>query len=248
MFAAHTRIVIVGAGSGIGRAIAVAAARAGASLVLVGRRREALDATAALVAREPSVARETSEIRVHPADVTDERQVAEMFEAIGAFDHLACTVTHGAPGRVTALDAVAVQQAFAAKLWAPLFLVKHGAPHIAPAGSFTFFSGIRGARPTPGTSTTSLVNGGLEAFARAMAVELGPVRVNVISPGIVDSGPFWDRLAPDARARMFESYATTAPARRVGTPEDVAAAALFAMTNPFVTGTVIPVDGGGVLA
>lgn len=61
-----------------------------------------------------------------------------------------------------------------------------------------------------------------------MAVELGPVRVNVISPGIVDSGPFWDRLAADARARMFEAYANTAPARRVGTPGDVAAAALFA--------------------
>jgi len=242
MFASHTKIVIVGAGSGIGRAVAATAAAAGASLVLVGRRREPLEATAALLSRH------APEVRVYPADVTVEDEVARLFEATGAFDHLACTATRAAPGRITTLDATAVQQAFAAKLWAPVFLVKHGAPHVAPTGSFTFFSGIRGARPTAGTSTTSLVNGGLEAFARAMAVELGPVRVNVISPGIVDSGPFWERLAPEARARMFESYASTAPARRVGAPEDIAAAALFAMTNPFVTGTVIPVDGGGVLA
>jgi NAD(P)-dependent dehydrogenase (short-subunit alcohol dehydrogenase family) len=235
----NRKLIVVGAGSGIGRAIAIAGVAAGASLVLVGRRREPLEATAALLSREA---------RVYTADVTDENEVVRLFDSIGAFDHLACTATQAAAGRVTTLDAAAVQRAFAAKLWAPLFLVKHGAPRIAPTGSFTFFSGIRGARPTAGTSMTSLVNGGLEAFARAMAVELGPVRVNVISPGIVDSGPFWERLAPDARTRMFETYATTAPARRVGAPGDIAAATLFAMANPFVTGTVIPVDGGGVLA
>jgi NAD(P)-dependent dehydrogenase (short-subunit alcohol dehydrogenase family) len=234
-----SKIVVIGAGSGIGRAIAIAGAAAGASLVLVGRRREPLDATAELLPRPPSV---------NVADVTDEAEVIRLFEAIGSFDHLVCTATHAAGGRVTALDAAAVQRAFAAKLWAPLFLAKHGCPRVAQTGSFTFFSGIRSARPTVGTSATSLVNGGLEAFARAMAVELGPVRVNVISPGIVDSGPFWDRLAPDARARMFETYATTAPARRVGTAGDIAAAALAVMANPFMTGTVIPVDGGGVLA
>src|SRR5262245_57181049 len=126
-----SQIVIIGAGSGIGRAIALAAAAAGASLTLVGRRREPLEATAALL---PAGA------RIHPADVTDEAEVAKLFDAIGAFDHLACTATQTAAGRVTTLEAVAVQRAFAAKLWAPLYLVKHGAARISPSGSFTFFS------------------------------------------------------------------------------------------------------------
>jgi NAD(P)-dependent dehydrogenase (short-subunit alcohol dehydrogenase family) len=114
-------------------------------------------------------------------------------------------------------------------------------------GSFAFFSGIRAARPAAGTSITSLVNGGLEAFAKAMAVELGPVRVNVISPGIVDSGPFWERLGAEGREKLFADFAQKSPARRVGKPEDLAAAALFAITNPFLTGSVLAVDGGGLL-
>lgn len=235
---AGQQIVIIGAGSGIGRSLALAASHAGARLVLAGRRREPLEATAAALPG-PTL--------LHVVDVTAEPEVAALYKTIGAFDHLACTATQTAAGRITDVDPAAVTRAIATKLWAPYFLVKHGLARISPHGSFTFFSGIRGARPTAGSSITSLVNGGLEAFARAMAVELGPIRVNVISPGIIDSGPFWDRLGADARARLFTDYAAKAPARRVGTPEDVAAAALFAITNPFVTGTVLAVDGGGLL-
>lgn len=232
------QLVVVGAGSGIGRSLAISAAAAGASVALVGRRREPLEATAAALRAPHSL---------HIADVTIEAEVAALIESIGAFDHLACTATETAPGRVADVPLAGVERAIATKLWAPLFLVRYGVRHIAPHGSFTFFSGIRGARPAAGSSITSLVNGGLEAFARAMAVELGPIRVNVVSPGIVDSGPFWERLGADGRARMFDDYAARAPARRVGTPEDLAAAGLFAITNPFVTGTVLAVDGGGLL-
>jgi len=132
-------------------------------------------------------------------------------------------------------------------LWAPFFLVKHGKSYIDAAGSFAFFSGIRGARPAARSSITSLVNGGLEAFAKAMAVELGPIRVNVISPGIVDSGPFWSALGDEARERMFSDFALRSPARRVGLPDEQADAVLFAIGNPFLTGAVIPVDGGALL-
>ena len=148
--------------------------------------------------------------------------------------------SQGVAGPITGLEASAIERAFTAKLWAPIFLVKHGAPLISREGSFAFFSGIRAARPAAGTSITSLVNGGLEAFARAMAVELGPVRVNVISPGIVDSGPFWDRLGAEGRERLFADFATKAPARRVGRHEDLAAAALFGHRHPFLTGPCSP--------
>ena len=232
------RVVVVGAGSGIGRSVALAASRAGAEVILAGRRRKPLEGTARALDGP-------SELRV--LDASREEEVAAFFAAVVRFDHLVSTASQGAAGAITDLAAGAIERAFAAKLWAPIFLVKHGAPRIAPDGSFTFFSGIRAARPNPGSSITSLVNGGLEAFARAMAVELGPVRVNVISPGIVDSGPFWEKLGEEGRERLFSDYARKSPARRVGRPEDLAEAALFALANPFLSGTVLAVDGGGLL-
>ena len=232
------KVVIIGAGSGIGRSVAVAASDAGATVVLAGRRKEVLESTGALL-RSPW--------QSYTLDAAVEEEVAAFFQEIGRFHHLVSTASQGIAGPIGKLGADAIGRAFTAKLWAPIFLTKHGAPRIAPDGSFTFFSGIRAARPAAGTSITSLVNGGLEAFARAMAVELGPVRVNVISPGIVDSGPFWDRLGPEGREKLFTDFAQKSPARRVGQPEDVAAAALFAIANPFLTGTVLAVDGGGLL-
>jgi NAD(P)-dependent dehydrogenase (short-subunit alcohol dehydrogenase family) len=232
------KVVVIGAGSGIGRSVAVAASQAGARVVLAGRTQETLEATAALLSGP-------ADLRV--VDAAVEEEVVAFFQAVGRFNHLVSTASQGVAGPIAKLEAAAIERAFTAKLWAPIFLVKHGAPLISPDGSFAFFSGIRAARPAAGTSITSLVNGGLEAFARAMAVELGPVRVNVISPGIVDSGPFWDRLGAEGRERMFSDFATKSPARRVGRPEDLAAAALFAIANPFLTGAVLAVDGGGLL-
>lgn len=235
---ASQTLIVVGAGSGIGRAVAQAASEAGAQLILAGRRREALEETAALLSG-PAV--------VHPFDAASEAEVAAFFAQVGAFDHLVSTASQGGGGPVTSLDAPVVQRAFEAKLWAPFFLVKHGAPKIAKHGSFTFFSGFRAARPGPGTALTTLVNGGLEAFTRALALELAPVRVNAISPGVVDSGPFWDRLGAEARARTFEAFASKAPAGRVGTLQEQAEAVLFLLSHPFLTGAILPVDGGGHL-
>ena len=232
------RIIIVGAGSGIGRSVAVAASRAGASVILAGRKRDALEQTAALA---------TGPAHISVFDAANEAEVEAFFAGTGAFDHLVSTISQGVTAPVSELRAADVQRAMNAKLWAPFFLVKHGKPHIDAAGSFAFFSGIRGPRPAPRSSITSLVNGGLEAFAKAMAVELGPIRVNVISPGIVDSGPFWSALGDEARQRMFSDFAQHSPARRVGLPDEQADAVLFAISNPFLTGAVIPVDGGALL-
>lgn len=238
MSLAGKKVVIVGAGTGIGRAVALAAAEQGATVVLAGRTRATLEETAVRVGGDPPV---------QVLDASVEEDVASFFAALGPFDHLVSTASQGVAGALTSLAAADIARALGAKLWAAIHLVKHGAPRIAPDGSFVFFSGIRGARPAPGTGIASLANGGIEAFARAMAVELGPVRVNVISPGVVDSGPFWERLGEAGRQRLFDDFAARSPARRVGRPEDVAAATLFALTNPFLTGAVLPVDGGALL-
>jgi NAD(P)-dependent dehydrogenase (short-subunit alcohol dehydrogenase family) len=232
------KVVIVGAGSGIGRSVAVAAAHAGAVVVLAGRTASTLEGTAEAIG---------TGAEIHVVDATRDDDVASLFERIGPFDHLVSTIGQGVTGAIGALPPADIQRAMDAKLWSPILLVRHGAPRVSPDGSFTFFSGIRGARPTARSSITSMVNAGLEAFGKAMALELAPVRVNVISPGIVDSGPFWNRLASDDRERMFDDFARRAPARRVGAPEDQASAVLFAMGNPFLTGAVLAIDGGALL-
>lgn len=234
------KVVVIGAGSGIGRAIAIATARAGARVVLSGRTAESLDQTA----RELG----DNDAEIVPVDVTDESKVAEYFPTVGAFDALVSTASAGAAGPLATLDAERIERAFLTKLWGALFLAKHGAPFAKTNGSLTFFSGLRGARPASGTTVTSLVNGGLEALVRALAIELGPLRVNALSPGVVDSGPFWSALGPERREAMFADYARRTPIRRVGTPEEVASAALFVMTHPFLTGTVLHLDGGALLS
>lgn len=233
----NQRVIVIGGGSGIGRALALALAHRGAHPILGGRTRAALEETARLAGGG----------EVHVLDAANEAEVEAFFANVGGFDHLVSTIGSGLSAAIGDVAAESVRRAMEGKLWAPIFLVKHGAARIARNGSFTFFSGIRGARPTPRSSITSMVNGGLEAFVKAMAVELGPVRVNAISPGIVDSGPFWDRLAPEARERMFADFAGRVPARRVGSPAEQADAVLFAMTNSFVTGAVLPIDGGALL-
>jgi NAD(P)-dependent dehydrogenase (short-subunit alcohol dehydrogenase family) len=234
------RVVIVGAGSGIGRAIAIAAARAGAHLVLSGRNSSALEETA--------IALGNHDVEVIALDATEEAAVERYFPKIGAFDALVSTTTAGASGPLPSLDTDKIERALRAKLWSALFLAKYGARFAQPHGSMTFFSGLRGARPAAGTTITSLVNGGLEALVRALAVEFGPIRFNALSPGVIDSGPFWSGLAPARREAMFADYAQRTPLRRVGTPEEVAEAALFLMTHPFLTGTVLHLDGGAVLS
>lgn len=238
MINSSNTIIVLGAGSGIGRAVAQAASRGGAQVVLAGRTRALLEETAATL---------DGHHQVHALDAAKEDEVAAFFAALGPFDHLVSTVSQSCSGRLMGLDAASIARAMDAKLWAPVFLVKHGAPHISKQGSFTFFSGFRSVRPAVGTAITSMVNGGLEAFSRAMALELAPVRMNVVSPGVVDSGTFWDRLGPEAKAKVFRDFSGKAPAGCVGRLEDQAAAALFAMSNPFMTGAVLPVDGGGQL-
>jgi NAD(P)-dependent dehydrogenase (short-subunit alcohol dehydrogenase family) len=151
-----------------------------------------------------------------------------------------------ANGPVTTLELAAVQRAFAAKVIGPLLLAKHLAGQVNEGGSFTFFSGVAAWRPAPERVVMATTNGALSFLVEALAVELAPVRVNAVSPGIVDSGA-WDGLG-ERKEAFLRGIAERNPARRVGTPDDLVQAVLYAIANPFVTGTVLHVDGGGRLA
>ncbi|MCM3849151.1 SDR family oxidoreductase [Pseudonocardia sp. DR1-2] len=226
-------LLIVGGGSGIARALAADAVAEGATVTLAGRDPQRLAPVAAQVGAA------TARI-----DLTDEGSIAAFAATSGPLDHVVSLAAAPANGPVAELDRDAVHTAFDAKVVGPLLLAKHLAPLVR--GSFLLFSGVAAWRPAPGRSVMATTNGAVAFLAEALAVELAPVRVNALSPGIVDSGQ-WDRLG-DGKDAFLAATAAANPARLTGTPAQVSAAARSLLTNPFVTGTTLHVDGGGRLA
>ncbi|MEV4055097.1 SDR family oxidoreductase [Amycolatopsis sp. NPDC049688] len=225
------RLVVVGGGSGIARRIVVDAREAGAEVTWAGRNPAQLTAPG---------------IRTAFADLGEESSLKALAEGAGEIDFLVTLAAAPANGSVTALDRDAVVRAFDAKVVGPLVLAKHFAPRFREGGAMVLFSGVAAWRPVPGRTVMATTNGAVAFLAEALAVELAPVRVNAISPGIVDSGA-WDRLG-EAKEEFFRRTAEANPARRVGRAADVSAATLQLLANPFVTGSVLHVDGGGRLA
>ncbi|MFD8491733.1 SDR family oxidoreductase [Amycolatopsis sp. NPDC059657] len=228
-----SRVVVIGAGSGMGRDIALSVAKAGATVVLAGRDPRRLEWTAG------EIGDGTETIAV---DLADEDSIAALAAKAGQVDHLISTAGAAANGPLAELTKQAIDTAFAAKVTGPILLAKH----FDVTGSMLFFSGVIAWRPAPQRTVMATTNGALAHLVQALAVELAPVRVNAISPGIVDSGA-WDGMG-EGKAAFLDSVAAKNPARRVGTTEDLTEAALFALTNRFTTGTVLHVDGGGRLA
>jgi len=244
-FLAGRRLIVIGAGAHTGRLLARSASAAGAHVVLAGPDRRTLEWTAAELTGAGETGATGKAVDVVEVDLADEASIAALAAKTGRFDHLVSTAAMPANGPVADLELAAIQKAFAAKVIGPLLLAKHLAADADPAGSFTFFSGVAAWRPAPNRTVMATTNGALAFLVQALAVEIAPVRVNAVSPGIVDSGA-WDGLGAD-KAAFLRGVAERNPARRVGTSADLVDAVLFAIGNPYVTGTVLHVDGGGRL-
>ncbi|MGW5744363.1 SDR family oxidoreductase [Amycolatopsis sp. NPDC003861] len=224
------RLVIVGGGAGIARQIAADASAAGAEVIRAGRNPAALA---------------EGGVRTAFADLGEESSLKALADEVGEVDFVVSLAAAPANGPVTTLERAAVLRAFDAKVAGPLMLAKHFAPRFRDGGAMVLFSGVAAWRPAPERTVMATTNGAVAFLAEALAVELAPIRVNAISPGIVDSGA-WDRLG-EAKAEFFRRTAEAIPAGRVGRPADVSAATLLLLANPFVTGSVLHVDGGGRL-
>jgi NAD(P)-dependent dehydrogenase (short-subunit alcohol dehydrogenase family) len=225
-------VVIIGRGSGIARAISDAVRDAGGTVIAAGRSQADLAASY-----------DGTDVRVEQVDVTDESSVAALAGRTGAVDHVVSTASARARGGYADLTAALVSASFAAKVTGPLLLAKHFGGIIAPDGSFLFMSGATALKPTPGMLAVAATNAAVDAVTAGLAVELAPVRVNAISPGTIDTGAY-DALGEERKAALFAARSAANPARRIGTADDIAIAALMALTNGFLTGTSIPVDGG----
>jgi NAD(P)-dependent dehydrogenase (short-subunit alcohol dehydrogenase family) len=225
-------VLVIGRGGGIARAVALAAREAGARVVVAGRDQESL----ARAYDDPAVTAET-------VDLTDEASIAALAERLGEVDHIVSTASARARGLVDALEQKTVQLSFDTKVIGPIMLAKHFKGRIREGGSLTLFSGSSAVKPVPGMLAVAATNGAADVITKALAVELAPVRVNAISPGTVDTGAY-DGLGEEKKAALFADRVARNPTRRIGTAEDIAEAVVFAMTNTFMTGVSLAVDGG----
>jgi NAD(P)-dependent dehydrogenase (short-subunit alcohol dehydrogenase family) len=233
------RVVVVGASAGIGEATARAFAAAGAEVVIAGRAKDRLEE-----ARE----RIGFPVETYQLDATDADAVAAFFDGLTQISHLVLTASPGAVGAgpFAALAESALRAAFDGKFYAHVKVLQAAAPKMRQDGSITLVSAISARMAVAGSAALAAVNGALEAMARPLAVELAPVRVNAVSPGIIDTH-WWDVLPEPQRAATFQAAADSSPVGRVGKPEDVADAVLFLAGQGFMTGTVLEVAGGAHL-
>jgi NAD(P)-dependent dehydrogenase (short-subunit alcohol dehydrogenase family) len=234
----HKRVVVVGGSSGIGLAIAQQAASRGAEVVIASSSQERV---------QRAVESVDGEVQGQAVDVSDERAVASFFARLGAFDHLVFTAGDTLHlDNLAATDLQQARRAFELRYWAALAAVKYGSPHIRKEGSVVLTTGIAGQRPQKGWVIAASVCGTIEALTRALAVELAPIRVNAVSPGVVRTN-LWQSMSAPERELLYESVGKSLPVGRIGEAHDIAQAYLFLMQEGFSTGQTVVIDGGTVL-
>lgn len=233
------RVVVLGGSSGIGFATAQAAAREGASVVIASSRKTRVDhALAALPAGAEG----------HVLDLADPEARRNLFAQLGGFDHLVFTAGETlALGSLAKTDIAMARRAFDLRYWGAFFAAKYGSGSIRAGGSIVFSSGLGGRRP-PGAGWTLVASvvAAVEGLARALALELAPIRVNVVAPGLVKT-PLWAEMIETDRQALYQQRAEKLPVRHVGEPEEIAEAYLYLMRQSYGTGQVIVVDGGAML-
>ncbi|WP_170336193.1 SDR family oxidoreductase [Ruegeria arenilitoris] len=232
---AGKHVVVVGGGSGMGKATAQMAVGMGAQVTIASRNVAKLSAVASEIG---------GNVTTSPVDMTDEPGIRVWATSLGTVDHLVISASSAAHGAFADLPTTDLRAMFDAKFTGPYVTAREVLPYLAEGASITLFSGVLSRRPSAGATGLGAVNAAVEALAKGLAQELaGRARVNCISPGMVATKAYADMSEAD-RAGMYAQVGKALPVGRVGKAEEIAQTAVMAMTNGFLTGAILDVDGG----
>src|SRR5258706_12182953 len=232
------RTVVIGGSSGIGLAVAQQVVARGARAIIASSNADRVKQAVG------GVGGRWEGVWVY---LSNEHDIQNVFQKIGDFDHLVFTAGDTLQlNELVATDLTKARHAFELRYWAALAAVKYASPRIRKDGSIVLTTGVAGRRPHKGWTVVASICGTIEALTRALAVELAPIRVNAVFPGVVRTN-LWQSMNADARAHLYESVGNSLPVGRVGEPYDIAQAYLFLMQEGFSTGQTVVVDGGTVL-
>lgn len=231
---AGKKVVVVGGSSGIGLSTAELARKEGAEVIIASRNAERLKDAADRIGATAI-----------PTDVTNDDSVVNLFRAAGPVDHVVVTAAQLRSGPFKTVSMEDVRATMEGKFWGAWRCAR--AAEIRQGGSLTLVSGFLSIRPRPNSAIVGAANGALESLTRSLALELAPVRVNCVSPGIIDT-PIRAAMPEAARKDMLAKIAAGLPAGRVGLAEDIARQIHAFMLNGFATGSIVYIDGGGVIA
>jgi len=232
----NQHVLVVGGSSGIGQAAAALTAAAGAKVTIASRSSEKLAVAAKAIGHG---------VDTRLLDVTNDVAMTSFFQAGPAYDHI---VVSAAQTKMASVKDLALEDAYAAmnsKFWGAYRVARAAA--LKPGGSLTLVTGYLSVRPKKGAALQGAINAGMEGLTKGLALELAPARVNAVSPGLVAT-PLYAGMAEDVRQAMFERVAGQLPAGLVGQPSHIATQIMAFIANPFITGSIVYVDGGGAIA
>lgn len=232
------RIVVLGGSSGIGLEVAQQVVTRGARAIIAS-------SNADRVAR--AIATLDGKAEGHTLDLSNEHEIQAFFQKLGDFDHLVFTAGDTLQlNELETTDLAKARHAFELRYWAALAAVKYAIPHIRKDGSIVLTTGVAGRRPHKGWTVAASICGTIEALTRALAVELAPIRVNAVCPGVVRTN-LWNNMQEKDRETMYENAGKHLLVGRVGEAGEIARAYLFLMQEGYSTGRTIVLDGGALL-
>ena len=236
------KVVVIGTSSGLDLAIAQQLVAVGAKVVLThsdpAKLQQAIESLA-------------GEIDSQTVDIGDEDSVHTCFEQIGKFDHLVVTSMgdRNLPRSLLAEMTTATAQGAMAKFWGTFFAVRAALNGIAPNGSITLISSVSIFKSSKlgGISAIAAANAAVAVFGRSLALEIAPIRVNVIAAGLLADTSIWSNQTESERSDLTKWAQSALPVQHLGESAELAQAVLGLMTNPYLTGVILPVDGGVTL-
>ncbi len=235
MSKAGAHVFIIGGTAGIGLAVAKALVATGASVTIGGRGSE----------RVKEIARSIGPLAtgVH-IDLEDSTSIKAALSAGDAIDHLILTATYGTNFGIKTIDFEEAARASRIKIVGYFEAIHAALPRLKPTSSIVLFGGLAKANPYPGSTMGSIVNGGTLGMVRTLAVELAPIRVNGMSPGLVVDSPRMIKRAGEGGQAAINAMAARTPSRRLATVEDIINGVFFLMGNRAANGIDLELDGG----